>query len=50
MENALFKNVRFTDADPAGRPESLATMRRQMFQDTEFDAGCIYWRDGRNFR
>ena len=41
VENALFKNVRFTDADPAGRPESLATMRRQMFQDTEFDAAVF---------
>ena len=40
-ENVGFKNVRLIDADPAGRPESLATMRRRMLEDTEIDAAVF---------
>ena len=40
-ENARFKNVRLIDADPAGRTQSLAAMRRRMFQDTKIDAAVF---------
>ena len=41
VENARFKNVRLIDAHAAGRAESLAAMRRQMFEDTTFDAAVF---------